>query len=385
MRRRDGGGSISKKSDGRFLAQLPPSLGRRSKTFDSETEAEQWLRQELAKVTLNISDDLAAGTAYIEETMAAYIEGSMNKESTKGNQRYYFERFVKDQPFGQLRLGAVRGMHIDALIARTPENHSRIQVIDLVSAFFKWAYTNDYVASNPVPKSGAERARKMVEKAHEPRPEVDEIWTPEQFAKFVLAEQDPSYQRMWTFYAVTAARRGEGCGAAWYNMFLDDGWGWLKDNVVKSGNETVIQDTPKGIKRRKVFFTPVVVDLLSTQRLDQDRHRETCATWSGDWVFDKRRSNPMHLLVPGEHLEPEAVTRRFNRLTDRLDLPRLTGPHGLRRTFATVAEDLGYSERIRAIALGHDLSLTDSYVKKQEPKVRQLFEDVTKFMLISLT
>lgn len=374
-------GSVSPKDD-RWLAQLPPSLGRKGKVFDTEEQGWQWIRERNAEAVLGLGRDTVAAES-VQDLFDVWFAGSINKETTIANQKNLVRRFITDQPFGRLPIGSVLPMHVNTLVASSPPSWTRVHLCDLLSAFFGWAEVNRFTTSNPWRLSDGRRSRKMIIDSAEPGDEVETVWTPAEFATFVLAEKDPVFRDLWILYAVTAARRGEGIGTTWSGMHLDDGWAWLTHNITYAAAVVRIQ-RPKNNQRRKVFFAPPIVDLLNERRAEQDAYRRTKPTWVDDWVFDVRRSSPASSNVPGLHLHPHAVGRRFTRHQERLGLPKLTGPHGLRRTFSTIAEELGFKENIRARALGHAVSLTESYNKRYEPQVRELFVQVSKVLLDGL-
>lgn len=363
-------GSVSRRA-GRWLAQLPPSMGRRGKIHDSEDAAWQWLEQEHAKKTLGLTDDDAPRVT-VAELIDVWLAGHHIKASTRIDYRYRIDKHIKAHPIGMLAVGDLCAMHIDRCLNDAPANWTRIHVARILGRFCDWAEGNRFTVGNPYRQSQAKRMCQLVTRSAERRESSDLAWTPEQFIAFIEHERDPVYRDYWIFVAATGARRGEGIGARWSNMHIVDGWCWLADNVIASGSEVIHQDSPKNWKRRKAYFGPIVGKMLLARKDEQEAYKSTSPTWAKEgWVFDRRRGIGPRFF-PGTHLAPATITARFNRHAAELCLPRLAGPHGLRRMFDTIAEKQGFTRSARIAAMGHTPNIHDLYPKATEADMREL-------------
>lgn len=380
-------GSVSKRGE-KFLAQLPPSQGRRGKTFDDEGDAWAWLALEGSKVTLNIPDPepapITAGR--VGELVLTWLRhrersGSV-KESTLRKEYYLTARHIIDAPLGRLPIEAVLGMHVDDCLMTTPANWTRVEVASVMSAFFGWAENNQLTKrGNPYRQSSGKDMCKAVRRTNPPKVSTETAWTPEQLITFIAAEKDRVLRDFWIFVAATGSRRGEAVGLRWSRTDTAAGWCDLKDNVTTQGSEIVYISSPKNWKPRRIYFGKAVGEVLAARRAEQDSHKAGYGSlWSDDYVFDRRRGYGSR-FYPGIHMDPTNLTRRFNTRVERLKLPALGGPHGLRRTFATIAERRGHHRSVREAALGHTPDLPGLYTKVSEDELRALAEDMSNLIL----
>lgn len=377
-------GSVSPRTrDGitRYLAQLPPSLGRRGKTFDTEAEGWDWIQREHAKATLGL---LPSGDEANAKTVRTYIEVWLEKTASKvykpttlDGHRDRLEKWVYGNPLADLPIKDVRAMHIESLLGETPINWTRVRVSETLSVFFEWAENNMLTTGNPHRQSTATQLCQPVRNRGKVKEHTDNVWTPEQFLEFIEYETDPVYRDYWMFVASTGMRRGEAAGMTWANMHIDEGWCVIQDNITmalaKFSGRVVNTGTPKNGHKRKAHFGPLIGRMLTARYNEQMTYRMSCPTWEpGDRVFDRRRTRPMSANLPGEPLNPDTITQRFNLFARVLKLPRLGGPHGLRRTFNTTARSEGADHELRALAMGHKLDVTGDYTKGLTPELLEL-------------
>lgn len=373
-------GSVSARGD-RWLAQLPPSLGRRGKLRDTEDAAWQWLREENAKATLGLTGGVEPQRTPVAELIRVWLAGKIIKETTRIDYQIRIDTHVAPHPVGALAIGDVLGMHVDKILKDTPPNWTRIHVAKILSSFFEWAEGNRFTVGNPYRQSQAKTMCQLMYRSVEPRDSTENVWTPEQLLAFIRHEPSPVYRDYWMFVAATGARRGEAIGATWPNIHAEAGWCWLADNVSMAGREIVRSETPKNWKRRKAYFGPIIGEMLLARKAEQDAYRESQPAWADSWVFDRRRGwGPR--FRPGTHLAPATVTERFNRHARELGLPPLAGPHGLRRTFATVAEEGGFKPSVRTAALGHTPDIGGRYTKASEADMRAFAERLAALLLL---
>lgn len=377
-----GTGVYYKQETGRWVAQLPvqPDGTRPSKTFKTGPEAKAWRDTQLDLIRLGLAAN-ALNNSTVEEFMELFFTKSRNKTTTNNGNRARFNRFIKGKPFGQMKLTDVRAMHIDDLIDTTPENYTRVFVITTLSTFFDWCIRFNFLDLNPYVRSCGDDERRRIEDDHEMGDHVERTWTLEQLARFFAAERNPLFLALWLFLTATGLRQGEALGMRWIRVHLDQFFCEVADNVTNGGGTTVVERRPKGKRKREAYFGPFIGKVLGSRQVEQAKFRDQFFTWDEHgWVFDKRVFKPAYRMQPGIHLEPQDVSRRFHRVTDRAGLPRLSGPHGMRRTFATLAAKACdpengkplFSERIIAGALGHKPSVTAKYFTPSEEELREL-------------
>lgn len=371
--------SVYQKPNGKWVAQLPPSLGKRTKTVATEAEAWAWVREQYAKLWLGHDGDKPDRTIRLGDLIIKWLESKTLSGATREDYRIRIEKYVVGHLLAHSPIGELRPHHVDLLVRSTPENWTRIHLSKILAKFFDWCDANDFTNKDLFARASevdrlVKNAYRIVRANHR-RESTERTWEPKEFVRFMEHEPSPVYRALWMFIAVTGARRGEAIGLIWENVNLDEGWCWLADNVTTGGSFIFHEPVPKNRVQRKVYFDPFMVAVLRVLKADQDAHRATRKEWTGDFVFDRRRGWGKG-YAPGIHLAPATVTQRFNRHASECGLDNLGGPHGLRRTLATLMtskafiEGLGLSESaaksLRIDYLGHSPDVSDGYVKTKE-------------------
>jgi integrase len=384
--KRKAAGTIYPRGD-RFVAQLPESLGRRSRTVDTEDEGREWIDDELARARLGIGAGVESLPGVrLRGVVQTWLEtaeahGLLFKTTTLYAYGRVLRLYVIDARIGRIPIGDVLPTHLTAAMAAAPANSTRRLLATALSSFFDWADRNRYTPyGNPYRRSDAPLIAKRTEV--EPRDCIDEIWTPAQLVEFLEFEHDPVYRDYWAFCAATAARRGEAIGLEWSLVDLDQGVCWFSTNVTVAGGKAFAEATPKNRKKRRVPLPPIITEMLIKRREDQARFRSTARSWQGDWVFDRRVGWAKRGAGTGIHLNPTSVTQRFQERSMALGLPALTGPHALRRIFNTIARGEGVDASVRSRALGHTARTTEGrfYDKVTDAELRETFERLSKVL-----
>jgi integrase len=361
-------GSVWEKR-GRYVAQLPPSLGRRSETFDTEEQAWAWLAEQNVQPAEKLPKAVTGQDATVAAVAAAWLAGTPLKPTSRGNYAGAIKKYIDGQPLGLMPISEVLPHHINSALMALPQNWGVKRLAVVLGGLFNWAEANRLIVGNPVRASSATRIVATVRKANPPRTSVENVWSLEELGSFIRAEQDPVRKRLWIFTAATGARRGEALGLQWANVHA--GWAWLWTNVADAaGVGPVVVDTPKSGMRRKAFYGPWVAGILQDQRESQEAYKQGFRVWTGDFVFDRRLMRRVQ-NVAGSHLSPQAITVAFNRLSEELGLPHLSGPHGLRRSLATLMSKEGFPHHVRAAVLGHASDVTDHYSKVSDQERRE--------------
>lgn len=365
-------GTIYQKPDGRWIGQLKAKIhpSRRAKVYDSPEEAAAGLTFEAQRVLLGLSLDTTTD-GRVQDHMELWLASTRMKETTRAGHRNQLIRYVKDKPFGLMKLSMVRPLHINLVMAQTPENHTRVFVANLLSRFCTYAVDNGFVLGNPFARSDGPAMRDYVQKTYVRSEKADRSWSLDQLWHFFHAERDPIYRDLWLMTLLCGSRKGEVTGLTWPLVYLDQLYCDIVVNVTTGGGKVVIEKLPKSWLGRKGYLGPFGAKVLAERKLEQASYREGFSKWDDrEWVFDRRIWKPAHDRRPGEHLDPANIGRRFHATSDRAGLPRLTGPHGMRRTFVKLAEDKGFSAKVIKVLLGHALTVTEKYAVPTEEELR---------------
>lgn len=395
-KRSKGQGSIIKRGEGSYQALLPPAVSRalygkdrHSATFRDTEQAQAWINREAARAVLRTdgNEPRERREATLGALLAAWLDekDGLLSETTLGNMRRDAKNHITAHSHGSLRVYRLAPSHIEMIVRDTPENWTRVRVSEILSVFCEWMFDNGWTDIDLYKRSGAAAYVTRFRDEAEPGDQLSNTWTPEQLTLFLEAERSPVYRDYWMLIAATGPRRGEGVGLTWSNTFPDERWCWLEKNVVMAEGRVVVRRRPKNRKRRKAYFGPSIEAMLGERRTEQDAYRSTQESWAGDWVFDRRRGWG-NGYAPGVHLRPASVTWRFGALAESLDLPDISGPHGLRRTYATLLDHLRVRGAVRRALLGHGpANTTERYEKASEPELREVAEQVDAILFGGLS
>lgn len=382
--------SYTTKQGTRFRAQMPPVLDpvagrphRPSASFDTHEEAVAWLIEQ------NSSNALQRGVpsnATLEEVITFRLAQSGLKESTISSNRIalrYIPKRLLQTPIQKVTQGVITLWVTEDLIRRQLRASTMLNIVGAVSAAFNFASNNGLHVGNPVKAAGARRliAQSVFEDDDLDDEEGEDdwfnhqfgrgpVWTPEQLRTFLDREPYP-YKSLFLFIILQGTRRGETLGLRWED--LDPrGFIRLRENITWGIDGTIFSPTPKGGKRRKMWLDPMTLWGLEAHQLAQETEKAGHPTWDErGWIFTRRRwhKNRKSGWWPGAHMVPVTVTARVDTAAKKLGYPTM-GPHGFRRSWATIADDLGVPKKIRRDILGHSPeSMTDRYSRSTSGEI----------------
>jgi integrase len=202
---------------------------------------------------------------------------------------------------------------------------------------FRDAVAWRYVAFNPadhasLPRSSRSRVR--------PTP-----WTTDELRRWLqIAIQDRD-AAMWILAATTGMRRSELAGARRDLLVLNEATLLIDPTRVVVAGHAQASDGNTKASRRRVSLDRFTVQALRAHldRLD----REHAA-----WGTVHHPAGPLFCHPDGRPLHPDTITRRFNRLVDRADVPRIR-LHDVRHTYATLSIDAGIDPKKISDRIGH--------------------------------
>jgi integrase len=190
--------------------------------------------------------------------------------------------------------------------------------------------------------------RNPAEAVDPPRPGHREMTalTAEQLARFLEAARETPYHILFYIAAYTGLRRSELLALQWQDIDLNLAVLSVLRTLhrLKSG-EYVFGEPKSRRSRRQVDLSPSVAILLRKHREEQE------ATFSllGMPLTD---SDLVFSGLDGQPISPDAVTKAFQRLSQRLGFRKLRF-HDLRHTHATLLLQQGVHPKIVSERLGH--------------------------------
>lgn len=383
----------------RYRVQMPPEIDpvrqrpyRPSATFDTIQEAEEWRREQSMKLAHRGS---LPTNATLGEVIEYRLAQSGLKESTISSNAVAAKRLPKwllNTPIKNITQGVITRWVTEDLVKLPLKSGTVLNILGTVSAAFEFAQQNGVISGNPVKACGARRL--VLAYVHDVEDYDDDgldddewrthqlgrgpIWTPEQLRRFCETEPYP-YKYLWLLMILQAVRRGEALGMRWESIDLERGIAGIRENVTWGKDGTIFSPTPKGGRRRRILLDPMTVWGLRRHKELQDREKAEYDTWDlQGWVFTRRRwhRNRRSGWWPGAHMVPVTVTARVDQAARKFGYPRM-GPHGFRRSWATIAETVGVPPRVRRDILGHSPeSMTDRYSRSTREEMAKGLEMV---------
>jgi integrase len=326
-----------------------PGDGRRQvkkEGFRSEAEAEAFLRKTLVSVddgAYVTKSGLTLGEYLTERWLPSVRVGV--EQSTWATWDNYVRGNVLPHPVAlrpiqQLNPGDL-DRHYALLLERGAKTGRGLapktvaNVHGTIHAGLQHALERGVIRTNP-----ATLASKPSKKSA-PRP----VWTPDELRAFWDVARDHRLYAALILAGTTGMRRGEICGLHWDSLDLDSGAIRVVHAMAQAGPERYLKSPKTHTGYRTIHVDEVTVAILRDHRRRQEHERALARdVWRGSgFVFTTEL---------GEPLRPDRLTRVFEHLRAKTDLPRIS-LHDLRHTFATLALADGANLKALAEYLGH--------------------------------
>ena len=144
---------------------------------------------------------------------------------------------------------------------------------------------------------------------------------------------------LWASYLLLGERRGEGIGFLWQ--------GWDRNNATIEITQQVQRVDGKQLQVR----TTKTEDSLRTIPVPRRLNSWLCDLMERNGVLDE--IGFIFVSEVGTPLWPDNIEARFRRIRDAAGLPKTVKLHHLRHTLATLLDECGCSEALKASILGH--------------------------------
>lgn len=162
-------------------------------------------------------------------------------------------------------------------------------------------------------------------------------WSADQVRAFFDAIRDDDLYALLRLSVMTGMRRGEVVGLRWRDVHLDEGFLSVAQARVRGLDGWTTGKPKTRSSARRIDLDPVTVEVLRARRESQ------VVVGIEDYVFDRGDGQP---------LDPDGVTKAFQRLRARTALPRIR-LHDLRHTMASLALAGGEHMKVVQERLGH--------------------------------
>ena len=338
-RRANGEGSITKRKDGTWKAEL--SLGyvngkRKRKPVYGRTQREAKEKFEALKQQV-LSGTLAETKLTLEQYLKRWHKDK--DRQVKSRTVVLYREQAENHIFprlGSIRLAKVTPMDLQEAYTSIAETVGvrtaelcRVQLHQALKQAVRWQL---------LPRNPAEAITPAKKDRHEMK-----IWSQAEATKFLRIARDHELYPLFYVAMSTGLRRGELLGL-WWDDLRDTSISVRRSLAVVKGEATFT--TPKTARgTRRVEISPDVVEVLERHREKQQELREIFGeAWeAGDLVFTSQA---------GRHLSPRNLKRSFDRLQKRAKVERVR-IQDLRHFHASLAIKDGMNAKMLADRLGH--------------------------------
>ncbi len=192
------------------------------------------------------------------------------------------------------------------------------------------------------------------------------VWDAETLGRFLSLTAEHELHCLWFVAAKTGMRRGELLGLRWRDVDLDKATISVRHAVVTSAYKVHESDVKTSSGRRTIDLGASAVDALTT-------HRSWASGKAGDLVFRWK---------DGREIHPERVSRTFDRLVIKHNLPRIR-LHDVRHTHATLLLKAGVPAKVVSERLGHaspgfTLNVYQHVLPGMQAEAAKIFDELTR-------
>lgn len=320
---------------------------RRTVRGDTPTKTRKAAEAAERRLTLELADgQRQVTTATLGDTLDAWLELVASELSPTTLAGYRMNIRVHIKPaLGNVTLARLTTARLDRFYAQLRTQGLAPATVRRIHAIIRRALTNaqrwGWITANPAAVPGT--APKVPKHQIRP-PELD-------VARRLIAEADKGRDRDFGIVILLAAtigaRRGELCGLRWSRVDLVDGVIEIVDTIIQTEDREILVKATKTDEPRRVSLDP---ETLARLRGHRQHALERALAAGVKLVPDAYVAS--HVLDGSEPIRPEAITRRFIRLRDRIGA---TGVrlHDLRHFHATLLLDAGIPLATVSERLGH--------------------------------
>jgi integrase len=361
-------GSIFKRKDGRWCAQVSLNGRRITKYGKTQKECRDWVNATLDKIDHGLTFDGAQVS--LQQYMESWLSGKVlaRRPSTVRNYRRYMNLYILPA-LGRMRLQAILPAHIRQLYMRMQMEGKGARTIQLVHVTlhcaFAQAIKEGLIGHNPL---------EAVE-----RPKVEtkryDIFTEKQARAFIAAAKGHSYEALFFLALTTGMRKGEILGLMWTDVDWEKSILRIERQlqpVSYEGGALVPTKTRSG--RRHIMVGKGALALLKEHRERQEMQK---AVAGNRW----QEHGMIFTTSIGTYIDQTKVSRAFKRILREAGLPDIRF-HDLRHTSISILLDNGTPVNTVQSRAGHSKAsvTTDIYghamARSQEVAARMIEEIV---------
>jgi integrase len=358
-RRGNNEGSITRRSDGRWVARITLEGGKR-KHYYAKT------RQEAARLLTSGLRDREAGLPIVgdRQTVGQYLTSwlSIIEHSVKPRSHQSYVSVVRLYllpTLGNVALSKLTAQQIQTIYARKLKEGLSPTTVRHFHAVLHKALDNA-VRLGLVPRNVAD----LVQTPRIRRQDMMTL-TAEQAKALLSTAVGNRFEALYVLALMTGLRQGELFGLKWHDIDFDAGLLSVQRTLNVLAGKLVFAEPKTEMSRRNIVLPRRALRALATHRARQTEER---ALFGEAWT-------DLGLVFPNTIGYPEDassfVRRDFRPLLRQTGLPRIRF-HDLRHTAATLLLEEGINPKVVSEMLGHaHISITLAIYGHVTPKMRQ--------------
>jgi integrase len=320
-------GTVYKRNDGRWCAQVSLSGRRITKYAKTQRECHDWVREITNKIEHGMSFDATQLT--LERYMESWLTGKdlSIRQNTARNYRRYAEQDILPV-IGKMRLQNILPAHIRQLYLRMQAEGKGSRTIQLVHATLhcalKQAVRERLIGYNPM--DAVERPKVETKEFH--------IFTESQARTFLEAARGHPYEALFYLALTTGLRKGELLGLMWEDVDWEKATLRIERQLQQAySSSAVLVPTKTRSGRRQIKLGKIGLAMLETHRQRQEAQK----TLAGDsW----KENGMIFTTSIGTYASQSKVSKEFKQILNKNDLPDIRF-HDLRHTSLSLLLDIG--------------------------------------------
>jgi len=342
-------GTIYRRSNGRWAAQVSVGGRRVSHSASTRRECQEWIRDIRNQIDAGLTASGARAT--IQAFLTEWLESV--RPSLRPKTWIQYSQIIRQHiiPYlGRIRLRELRSDQIQSLYNRHYERGASSSTVRIIHAVLHRAL-GDALRWGLIPRNPASVVAK-------PRPKRREmkVLSSDQTRRLLTAAAGDRLEALYHVAITTGLRQGEILGLMWRDLDIEAGQLYVQRQLQRIPGKGRILVEPKSASgRRLVVLGPATVRKL----LDHSKRQRLERQFAGN------RWQEHDLIFPstvGTPMDQKYLHRHFKSLLRKAGLPDIRF-HDLRHTAATLMLQEGVHPKVVQERLGHaQISVTlDTY------------------------
>jgi integrase len=364
-RRGNGEGTLFKRKDGRWSAQVSMTLANgATKRVCITLKSREAVKKRMHELLMQENNHIP----YSEKdwTVAEYLDYWLRdvqknhiRETTKSLYTFMIKKYIKptvgNHKVRNLSVYDIRRA-MDALTERGCSGRTLQKYLQILTTCLGCAMREELVARNV-----AQLVEKPKYKAKETM-----VWTAEQAALFLLVNRNHPQYIAFLLFLTYGMRRGEVLGLRYSDIDFDNGLIHVRQQIDRINGKIMARDLKTANSHRSL---PLIADIRTALLAHAKKNGIILPCFNPSLEYTTKGTVVVSRV--GTPLEPRNLARCFDELTKKAGLPRIK-IHAMRHTAATVLKDLNVPVKDVQLILGHsDIATTLNIYQHGTPETHR--------------